>query len=67
MANDNMKWTRQLIDSQSSVLSAVIQFLDSNGHSNSQIREIVDQVLNHMDSTIQLSKEELDEAENAKA
>jgi hypothetical protein len=65
--NDNMKFTRQLIDSQSSVLSAVIQWLDSNGQSNSQIREIVDRVLNHMDSTKQLSREELDEAENAEA
>ena len=62
-----MKFTRQLIDSQSSVLSAVIQWLDSNGHSDSQIRKIVDQVLNHMGSTIQLSREELDEAENAEA
>jgi len=67
MANDNMKFTRDLINSQSSVLSAVIQFLDSNGHSNEKIRELVDQVLNHMDSTIELSREELDEAENAKA
>jgi len=67
MANDNMKWTRQLIDSQSSVLSAVIQFLDSNGHSNEKIRELVDQVLNHFDNVKELSREELDEAENAKA
>lgn len=65
--NDNMKFTRQLLQMQSSVLSHVIQFLDSNGHSDEKIREIVDQVLNHMDYTIQLSKEELDEAENAEA
>ena len=65
--NDNMKFTRQLIDSQSSVLSAVIQWLDSNGHSDSQIRKIVDQVLNHMDKVKKLSKGELDEAENAEA
>ena len=67
MANDNMKWTRELIRSQSSVLSSVIQHLDLNGQSNSQIRELVDQVLNHYDSVIKLSREELDEAENAKA
>ena len=67
MANDNMKFTRDLISSQSSVLSAVIQFLDSKGHSDEKIRSIVDQVLNHMDYTHQLSREELDEAENAKA
>jgi|DEB0MinimDraft_10_1074344.scaffolds.fasta_scaffold147669_2 hypothetical protein len=67
MANDNMKFTRDLINSQSSVLSAVIQFLDSNGHSNEKIRELVDQVLNHFDNVKELSREELDEAENAKA
>ena len=64
MANDNMKWTRELIRSQSSVLSSVIQHLDLNGQSNSKIRELVDQVLNHYDSVIKLSREELDEAEN---
>jgi len=52
---------------QSSVLSHVIQFLDSNGHSNEKIRELVDQVLNHFDNVKELSREELDEAENAKA
>ena len=62
-----MKFTRSLISSQDQVLVAVIQWLDSNGQSNSQIREIVDTCLNHMDSTKQLSREELDEAENAKA
>ena len=62
-----MKFTRSLISSQDQVLVAVIQWLDSNGQSNSQIREIVDRVLNHMDSTKQLSREELDEAENAEA
>ena len=67
MANDNMKFTRQLLQMQHSVLSHVIQFLDSKGHSNEEIRSIVDRVLNHMDYTHQLSTEELDEAENAKA
>ena len=65
--NDNMKYTRDLLDSQERVLVQVIRFLDSSGHSDEKIREIVDQVLNHMDYTIKLSKEELDEAENAKA
>ena len=65
--NDNMKFTRSLISSQDQVLVAVIQWLDSNGQSNSQIREIVDTVLNHMDSTKRLSEEELNEAENAEA
>ena len=65
--NDNMKFTRQLLQMQSSVLSHVIQFLDSNGHSDEKIRGLVDQVLNHMDNVKKLSKGELDEAENAEA
>jgi len=63
--NDNMKWTRQLTSAQQSVLSAVIQWMDNNGQSDSKIRELVDDVLNHMDKVKQLSEEELDEAENA--
>ena len=63
--NDNMKWTRQLTSAQQSVLSAVIQWMDNNGQSDSKIRELVDDVLNHMDKVKQLSQEELDEAENA--
>ncbi len=65
--NDNMKWTRQLTSAQSSVLSAVIQWMDSNGQSDSKIRELVDDVLNHMDKVKQLSEEELNEAENYKS
>ena len=65
--NDNMKWTRQLTSAQQSVLSAVIQWMDSNGQSDSKIRELVDDVLNHMDKVKQLSEEELDEAENYKS
>tara|TARA_R110002051_G_scaffold30599_1_gene70704 strand:- start:230 stop:424 length:195 start_codon:yes stop_codon:yes gene_type:complete len=63
--NDNMKWTRQLTSAQQSVLSAVIQWMDSNGQSDSTVRQLVDDVLNHMDKVKQLSEEELDEAENA--
>ena len=63
--NDNMKWTRQLTSAQQSVLSAVIQWMDNNGQSDSKIRELVDDVLNHMDKVKQLSEEELNEAENA--
>ena len=63
--NDNMKWTRELTSAQQSVLSAVIQWMDNNSQSDSKIRELVDDVLNHMDKVKQLSEEELDEAENA--
>ena len=63
--NDNMKWTRELTSAQKRVLQAVIQWLDSNRYSDTKIRELVDDVLNHMDKVKQLSQEELDEAENA--
>ena len=65
--NDNMKWTRELTSAQQRVLQAVIQWLDSNRYSDTTIRELVDNVLNHMDKVKQLSQEELNEAENYKS
>ena len=41
-----MKKTIELIDEQHAALVKVIQWLDSNGHSNKPIRETVDRVLN---------------------
>ncbi len=41
-----MKATIKLIDEQHATLVQVIQWLDSNGHSNKPIREAVDKVLN---------------------
>ena len=41
-----MKNTIKLIDEQHAALVQVIQWLDSNGHSNKPIRETVDKVLN---------------------
>jgi len=41
-----MKKTIELIDEQHAALVQVIQWLDSNGHSNKPIRETVDRVLN---------------------
>jgi DNA-binding transcriptional MerR regulator len=41
-----MKKTIERINKQHSALVDVIQWLDSNGHSNKPIREIVDKVLN---------------------
>ena len=41
-----MKKTIELIDEQHAALVQVIQWLDSNGHSNKPIRETVDKVLN---------------------
>jgi len=41
-----MKKTIELIDEQHAALVQVIQWLDSNGHSNKPIRDTVDRVLN---------------------
>ena len=41
-----MNKTIELIDEQHAALVQVIQWLDSNGHSNEPIRETVDKVLN---------------------
>ena len=41
-----MKKTIELIDEQHAALVQVIQWLDSNVHSNKPIRDIVDRVLN---------------------
>ena len=65
--NDNMKYTRELLDQQHSTLVAVIQYLDQISHSDTHIRHKVDVVLNHNKFVNEKSREELDEAENAKA
>ena len=39
--------THRIIEDLNRTLSEVIQFLDSNGHSNTKTRRIVDMVLNH--------------------
>ena len=65
--NDNMKYTRELLDQQHSTLVAVIQYLDQISHSDTHIRHKVDVVLNHNTFVNKKSEEELDEAENAKA
>ena len=41
-----MKYTIELLDEQHAALVQVIQWLDSNGHSNKPIRDTVDRVLN---------------------
>ena len=54
-----MKKTIELIDEQHAALVQVIQWLDSNGHSNKPIRETVDKVLNHSDELYRDSEMEL--------
>ena len=63
--NDNMKTTRGLLDGQERVLSAVIQWLDYNNHSDDAIRDLVDQILNQSRASKYMSGKELDAAENS--
>ena len=51
--------TIQLLKKQHHALVEVIQWLDSNKHSNKPIRELVDQVLNHSDDLYRDSEMEL--------
>jgi hypothetical protein len=41
-----MKATKFIIEKQQDALVEVIQFLDSNGHSDTEVRETVDRILN---------------------
>ena len=56
-----MEDTIELISKYDQTLVKVIQWLDSNGHSNTEIREIVDKMLNFekdlkSKSTMELTK-----------
>jgi len=54
-----MKATIELLKKQNHALVEVIQWLDSNKHSNKPIRELVDQVLNHETKLVEDSEMEL--------
>ncbi len=54
-----MKATIELLKKQNHALVEVIQWLDSNKHSNKPIRELVDQVLNHERKLVEDSEMEL--------
>ena len=41
-----MKSTKFIIEKQHAALVEVIQFLDSHGHSDTEVRETVDRILN---------------------
>ena len=41
-----MKATQEIIQKQHAALVEVIQFLDANGHSDTEVRETVDRILN---------------------
>ncbi len=61
-----MKKTIKLIDEQHAALVDVIQWLDSNGHSNEPIRKTVDKVLNGT-TWIQLERDSNKEIKQAEA
>ena len=54
-----MEKTIELLSKQHHVLVEVIHWLDSNKHSNTPIRELVDQVLNHEKKLVEGSEMEL--------
>ena len=46
LKDNNMENTIKLIQKMNKTLVEVIQFLDSNGHSNTDVRKKVDSILN---------------------
>ena len=56
-----MKSTIEIIKRQHDALVEVIQFLDANGHSDTEVRETVDRILNSrsFDDLMEQSKMEL--------
>jgi len=62
---NNMKATKFIIERQQDALVEVIQFLDSNGHSDTEVRETVDRILNSrsFDELMEESAQEMKQAE----
>jgi hypothetical protein len=60
-----MKATKFIIEKQQDALVEVIQFLDSNGHSDTEVRETVDRILNSrsFDELKEDSDKEIQQAE----
>ena len=60
-----MKTTKFIIERQQDALVEVIQFLDSNGHSDTEVRETVDRILNSrsFDELMEESAQEIKQAE----
>jgi len=60
-----MKTTKFIIEKQQDALVEVIQFLDSNGHSDTEVRETVDKILNSrsFDELMEESAQEIKQAE----
>ena len=62
---NNMKATKFIIEKQQDAMVEVIQFLDSNGHSDTEVRETVDRILNSrsFDEVKEDSDKEIQQAE----
>jgi len=62
-----MKNTKFIIEKQHAALVEVIQFLDSHGHSDTEVRETVDRILNSrsFDELERESDKEIKQAEAA--
>ena len=62
---NNMKATKFIIEKQQDALVDVIQFLDSHGHSDTEVRETVDRILNSrsFDEVKEDSDKEIQQAE----
>ena len=60
-----MKATIEIIKRQHDALVEVIQFLDSHGHSDTEVRETVDRILNSrsFDELMEESDREIQQAE----
>ena len=60
-----MKATQEIIQRQHAALVEVIQFLDANGHSDTEVRETVDRILNSrsFDELKEESDKEIQQAE----
>ena len=60
-----MKTTKFIIEKQQDALVDVIQFLDSHGHSDTEVRETVDRILNSrsFDELMEESAQEIKQAE----
>ena len=56
--------TLRLLYDYDRALVDVIQFLDSHGHSNESVREVVDKILNHSEDLTRKSDEEIKEYES---
>ena len=59
LKGNNMESTTKLIRKMELTLVEVIQFLDSKGYANTEVRESVDKILNHSKDLKEKSEKEI--------